>query len=253
MIDFFKSPNASLAVLLKSLNKLVDNMLDHPTWSLCFPGIQKGNLPDFRLKKRLKTAYNTHCLYASLLNPSSAWTSAAQYLSVTDDTGWSTFHKGFSFTLWLKQNDMSSIIPTVTSDITESFKNFNEEACVAEINEVYHIVSLGSDKLLMELWFGKNYGDIIVRMVSYSNGEVTCLAKTVCRSLLQDCVWHHVAINYSEDTDKSAVSSKVQIVIDGTREKICYLKYKRLGPKINKQCYVLLGHIEPYTEKTPEL
>lgn len=102
--------NIFQALLLKCLNIMVDNMTIHPTYSVTFPCPRKSSVST-RMKKRLKTTYNIHNLYASSSNVYFGWTYAALCFPITEDTRWNTFNKGFSFALWLKLNNVDSMFP----------------------------------------------------------------------------------------------------------------------------------------------
>ncbi|GFR21245.1 lysosomal-trafficking regulator [Trichonephila clavata] len=256
LISFFKSPFAPTALILKSLNILIDNIVLQPVWSISFPCPRKLTSNNKRLKKRLKMVYNIYNQYASYDNSLCAWTYSALCFPVTEDTRWNSFNKGFSFTLWMKLDSLDHLCPFL---MTESNRNSifykrqisggdDDKDLFENCAHMFHIISVGSNKFLLELWYDIYEKDLIVRIISCNNGEVTCLSKGIFKSVLQINIWHHLALNYSENVNKSTINSRVQIVLDGSKENVLNLSFKRSGANILNNCYILLGHSESYSE-----
>ncbi|GFT10478.1 lysosomal-trafficking regulator [Nephila pilipes] len=252
IINFFKSPFAPITLILKSLNILIDNIVVQPVWSVNFPCPRKLTSNTKRLKKRLKTVYNIYNQYASSNNSLCAWTCGALCFPLTEDTRWNSFNKGFSFTLWMKLDCLNHLCPFLVSESNKNFVLFKKQISANDDDKdlfensphMLHITSVGSSKFLLELWYDINEKDLIVRIVNCNNGEVTCLSKGIYKSILQVNVWHHLALNYSEDVNKSTINSRVQIVLDGCKENVFNLTFKRSGANILSNCYALLGHSE---------
>ncbi|CAL1269910.1 unnamed protein product [Larinioides sclopetarius] len=254
IINFFKSQYAPFTLLLKSLNLLVDNFVIQPVWSISFPCTQKLGPNARRLKKRLKTVYNIYNQFASL-NNTCAWTCSALYFPITEDTRWNSFNKGFSFTLWMKLDCLDHLCPFLLLESNKSYILYKRQISGDDNRDLFendshilHVASVGSNKFLFEMWYDKSEKDLIVRMVNCANGEVTCLCKGVYKSVLQTNVWHHIAINYSEDNHKSTVKSRVQILLDGTKENVFNFTFKRSGNNQLNNCFIFLGHSEADAE-----
>ncbi|XP_071033257.1 lysosomal-trafficking regulator, partial [Parasteatoda tepidariorum] len=226
LINFFKYPHAPLPLLLKSLNDMVEDMSPHPVWSVSFPSPKFSDSTD-RVKKRLKKCFNIHLKSVS----PSPWTEAAMCFPLSEDTRWNNgFTKGFCCSLWLKIDS--------TKDLKMSTpKISDEDLCRSEL----HVISFGSDKFLLELWYNTWDNDLIIRINSYNNGEMICLSKGVCKSLFQMNMWHHLTLNYIESSPKSLINCRVQIVVDGTKGNIFNLSFNRIG-NTTTDFYVLLGH-----------
>ncbi|XP_055949206.1 lysosomal-trafficking regulator-like isoform X3 [Argiope bruennichi] len=250
IMHFFKSQYAPITLLLKCLNFLVDSFVIQPVWSIRFPCLRKLGPNTRRLKKRLKTVYNIYNQYASL-NGTCAWTCSALYFPLTEDTRWHSFNKGFSFTLWMKLDCLDHLCPFLLSESNKSYILYkrqisgDDKDLFESDSHMLHVVSVGSNKFLFELWFDKSEKDLIVRMINCANGEVTCLSKGVYKSVLQTNNWHHIAVNYSEDNNKSTIKSRVQIVLDGTKENVFNFTFKRSGNNLLNNCFIFLGHSEP--------
>ncbi|GIY61707.1 lysosomal-trafficking regulator [Caerostris darwini] len=255
IMNFFKSQYAPIGLLLKCLNVLIDNVVVQPIWSTNFPCPQKPTALIRRLKKRLKAVYNIYNQFSSSNSKTFAWTCSALYFPLTEDTRWNSFSQGFSFTLWMKINHLDHLCPFLLS---ESNKNYvllkrrisgdDNKDLFEKDTDMLHIASVGSHKFLLELWYDGCEKDLVIRIINCNNGEITCLSKGVYKSILETNDWHHLALNYSEESNKSVISCRVQIILDGTKENVFNLTFKRPGSNLLNTCYVLLGHSESIVE-----
>ncbi|GIY92165.1 lysosomal-trafficking regulator [Caerostris extrusa] len=247
--------NILSGLLLKCLNVLVDNVVIQPIWSTNFPCLQKPTALIRRLKKRLKAVYNIYNQFSSSNSKTCAWTCSALYFPLTEDTRWNSFNQGFSFTLWMKINHLDHLCPFLLS---ESNKNYvllkrrisgdDNKDLFEKDTDMLHIASVGSHKFLLELWYDGCEKDLVIRIINCNNGEITCLSKGVYKSILETNDWHHLALNYSEESNKSVISCRVQIILNGTKENVFNLTFKRPGSNLLNTCYVLLGHSESNVE-----
>lgn len=99
-------------ILLKSFNKMVDQITHSATRYMTFPCAKKSSSAHLRVKKRLKTIYTVYKQYESLENVISAWTFASIVFPLTEDTKWNAVNKGFNVTLSLKLNQTSNACQT---------------------------------------------------------------------------------------------------------------------------------------------
>lgn len=157
-IQLFKSNEPPLGLLLEPLVALATSSRPQPNHILCFPSVcytnsKKSVLNEnaaLHLANSLRAQHNT--------SEQSAWSNYAVCLPINNDMGWSMWTHGFSLCFWMRhERPGAAYAPGKRVSSHNSFGHsgqFDPRSGSTNYNEgsLMHLVSVGNDALVVEMW-----------------------------------------------------------------------------------------------------
>lgn len=208
--------------------------------------------------------------HISLRTPS-AWSECALVLPIDTDLGWCAWLSGFSISLWLRleKGAAPENIPPRMEHHTGLHRNYSghlsdslsdswsewgvmssaswlrdgsRSAATSELKGQLHVVSIGSDNLLLELWADISTDRLNLKLRRSDTKINEVLAEGFTESGLPPGQWHHMAINVHDYVQRKKSVVEVTIIIDGLREVKCPLQFSGIVLRKVKPTCLLVGH-----------
>lgn len=204
-------------------------------------------------------------------NTLSAWSECALVLPIDVDLGWCTWLSGFSVSLWLRLERSSapeSTSPRVehplglhrnysgqlSDSLSDSWSEWGvvssasglrdgiKTANNSEIKGHLHVVSIGTDNLLLELWADVSCDCLLLKLRRSDGKSNDILAEGVVDGSLHPGQWHHLALNVRDYMQRKRSVVEVTMIIDGLREEKCLLQFNGIFLRKTKPTCLLVGH-----------
>ncbi|KAK3927653.1 Lysosomal-trafficking regulator [Frankliniella fusca] len=201
----------------------------------------------------------------------SAWSECALVLPIDTDLGWCAWLSGFSISMWLRlergaapestpprMEHLSGLHRNYSGHLSDSLSDSWSEwgvmssaswlreglrsTATSEVKGQLHIVSIGSDNLLLELWADISSDRFNLKLRRSDSKANEVLAESCTESGLPPGQWHHVAINVHDYVQRKKSVVEVTIIIDGVREIKCPLQFSGIVLRKVKPTCLLVGH-----------
>lgn len=274
LLRLFMEDDAPQELLLSTLTGIVENYKVTPIYSLQFPVVKQeitsttaippnsGN--NFKLKSTSSQENETpsESIKVSTLAPIC--------MGVSSFLPWPPYQTGFSISLWIRLGEevvRNQWVPGnkgkprmtemgTTFDNGDHHKNWlrsdirqmDPEGRFSISDECLHVLSVGTEEKMLEIWTDPCVGTLVVRLTSLSSTGTVVLKECSAPSLLSTDRWHHLILQYHETLEENILSGKVSIVLDGWWSQEMILDHSSDIRLTQIEPSVYLGHTRTYKD-----
>lgn len=212
-----------------------------------------------------------------MLKTPSAWSECALVLPIDTDLGWCAWLHGFSLSMWLRL-ERGAVPDTTTSrmeqhmpkaqhaglhrnysghlldSLSDSWsewgvmssaswlKDGSRTAINSELKGHLHVVSIGTDSLMLEIWVDVSSDRLHLKLRRCDAKTNEVLAESITDSCLPPGQWHHMAVNVHDYVQRKKSVVEVTLIINGLREIKCPLQFSGIILRKAKPTCLLVGH-----------
>ncbi|XP_063626824.1 lysosomal-trafficking regulator [Cydia splendana] len=238
---------AALPALLPALLRLAGDAEPAPLAVLAFPVTQFTDAGPLGRKDGFEdVSAPAHCAHAEAAarglreahlkaGLNSAWALHAMRCGA-EGAGWAPWLQGFALTTWLRR--------TTPNEPANEWKGSERslDAMDEDINSELHVLTIGHDSLLLELWLHTDSGAFTLRL---SRPEISCykvLSETRVDAALPPAQWCCVALNVKEVVHKRKIHIQVTLYIDGCECETVSLPLQGILVRKVTPTHLLVGH-----------
>ncbi|XP_063360507.1 lysosomal-trafficking regulator [Cydia amplana] len=238
---------AALPALLPALLRLAGDAEPAPLAVLAFPVTQATDAGPLGRKDGFEdVSAPAHCAHAEAAarglreahlkaGLNSAWALHAARCGA-EGAGWAPWLQGFALTTWLRRHP-----PYEPANECKGSER-SLDAMEKDLNPELHVLTIGHDSLLLELWLHTDSGAFTLRL---SRPETSCykvLSETRVDAALPPAQWCCVALNVKEVVHKRKIHIQVTLYIDGCECETVSLPLQGILVRKVIPTYLLIGH-----------
>ncbi|XP_061704040.1 uncharacterized protein LOC133515510 [Cydia pomonella] len=238
---------AALPALLPALLRLAGDAEPAPLAVLAFPVTQSTDAGPLGRKDGFEDvsapAHSAHAEAAARgfreahlkAGLNSAWALHAARCGA-EGAGWAPWLQGFALTAWLRRHP--------PNEPANEWKGSERslDAMEKDVNSELHVLTIGHDSLLLELWLHTDSGTFTLRL---SRPETSCykvLSETRVDAALPPAQWCCVALNVKEVVHKRKIHIQVTLYIDGCECETVSLPLQGILVRKVTPTHLLVGH-----------
>ncbi|XP_063549090.1 lysosomal-trafficking regulator [Cydia strobilella] len=239
---------AALPALLPALLRLAGDAEPAPLAVLAFPVTQSTDAGPLGRKDGFEdVSAPAHCAHAEAAarglreahlkaGLNSAWALHAARCGA-EGAGWAPWLQGFALTTWLRRHP-----PNEPANEWKGSAERSLDAMEKHVNSELHVLTIGHDSLLLELWLHTDCGAFTLRL---SRPETSCykvLSETRVDAALPPAQWCCVALNVKEVVHKRKIHIQVTLYIDGCECETVSLPLQGILVRKVTPTHLLVGH-----------
>ncbi|XP_047002591.1 lysosomal-trafficking regulator [Schistocerca americana] len=273
-ISFFKGDDPPLDLLLSPLVSLANETRPQPDHIIRFPCGEDTNVatpppvPDqggILVEGNYMSLVYNFSQQHTLAGAKTAWSACALSLPIGAELGWSMWLHGYSAAMWLRLDEpVVSTSPACPCSPASTFRQRPRAKSVASIPDncwqhrdslsqqrdrghdektsLLHLISVGCECLLLELWTDTSNGSVLVLLTRPDNRGSEVISQATVENCLSPGSWQHLAMNVKDYMQRRMNVIEVELIVDGCDRHECLLSFSGLLVRKPRSSAVLIGH-----------